>query len=118
MDSSEDSSKPQPDGGQSDPKVSTAETDAPPEGPPAPLPPGRGPEKDDEEPKKRSTLRELAILAAIAVVLYYCMLTFVARPYLIPSESMEPTLHGCAGCVGDRIMVDKVTYRLRLTAPR
>ena len=38
------------------------------------------------------------------------MLTFVARPYLIPSESMEPTLHGCPGCVGDRIMVAKVTY--------
>ncbi|AQT80802.1 signal peptidase I [Mycolicibacterium litorale] len=61
--------------------------------------------------KKRSALREGAILVGIAVVLYYVMLTFVARPYLIPSESMEPTLHGCAGCVGDRIMVDKVTYR-------
>ncbi len=61
--------------------------------------------------KKRSALREGAILVAIAMVLYYVMLTFVARPYLIPSESMEPTLHGCAGCVGDRIMVDKVTYR-------
>jgi signal peptidase I len=46
----------------------------------------------------------------IAVALYYLMLTFVARPYLIPSESMEPTLHGCMGCTGDRIMVDKVTY--------
>ncbi|NTY60890.1 signal peptidase I [Mycolicibacterium sphagni] len=66
----------------------------------------------DEAPeKKRSALKEGAILVAIAVVLYYVMLTFIARPYLIPSESMEPTLHGCAGCVGDRIMVDKVTYR-------
>ena len=44
------------------------------------------------------------------------MLTFVARPYLIPSESMEPTLHGCPGCTGDRIMVDKLTYRF--TAPQ
>lgn len=61
--------------------------------------------------KKKSALREGAILIAIAVVLYYVMLTFVARPYLIPSESMEPTLHGCNGCVGDRIMVDKVSYR-------
>ncbi|GAA2799328.1 signal peptidase I [Mycolicibacterium pallens] len=63
------------------------------------------------EKKKKSALREGAILVAIAIVLYYVMLTFIARPYLIPSESMEPTLHGCAGCVGDRIMVDKVTYR-------
>ena len=45
------------------------------------------------------------------------MLTFVARPYLIPSESMEPTLHGCAGCVGDRIMVDKLTYRFSKPEP-
>ncbi|NLG54246.1 MAG: signal peptidase I, partial [Rhodococcus sp.] len=36
---------------------------------------------------------------------------FVARVYLIPSESMEPTLHGCPGCTGDRIVVEKLTYR-------
>ena len=51
------------------------------------------------------------------MVLYYVMLTFVARPYLIPSESMEPTLHGCNGCVGDRIMVDKLTYRFSSPEP-
>jgi len=61
--------------------------------------------------KKRGALREGAILVGTAVLIYYVMLTFVARPYLIPSESMEPTLHGCKGCVGDRIMVEKVTYR-------
>jgi signal peptidase I len=73
----------------------------------------------DEDPpkKKRGAVREAAILLSIALVLYYVMLTFVARPYLIPSESMEPTLHGCAGCVGDRIMVDKVTYRFTSPAP-
>jgi signal peptidase I len=73
--------------------------------------------KADEEPKKHGALREAAILITIAVVLYYVMLTFVARPYLIPSESMEPTLHGCAGCTGDRIMVDKVTYRFGSPEP-
>ncbi|GAS91213.1 signal peptidase I lepB, leader peptidase I [Mycolicibacterium brisbanense] len=72
----------------------------------------------EEAPKrKRSSLREGAILVTIAIVLYYVMLTFVARPYLIPSESMEPTLHGCSGCVGDRIMVDKVTYRFTKPSP-
>ncbi len=60
---------------------------------------------------KKSALREGAILISIALVLYYVMLTFVARPYLIPSESMQPTLNGCKGCVGDRIMVDKLSYR-------
>jgi signal peptidase I len=71
-----------------------------------------------EQPeRKRGAVREAAILLTIAIVLYYVMLTFVARPYLIPSESMEPTLHGCAGCVGDRIMVDKLTFRFSKPEP-
>lgn len=74
-------------------------------------------EVGEAEPEKRSALREFAILAVIAIGLYYVMLTFVARPYLIPSESMEPTLHGCPGCVGDRIMVDKITYRFSSPQP-
>lgn len=73
----------------------------------------------DEAPKEWSAKRviiavitsETVVLLSIALVIYYVMLTFVARPYLIPSESMEPTLHGCDGCTGDRIMVDKLTYR-------
>ncbi|HEX7323161.1 MAG TPA: signal peptidase I [Mycobacterium sp.] len=67
--------------------------------------------------KKRTALQESAILVTIAVVLYYLTLTFVARPYLIPSESMEPTLHGCSGCVGDRIVVDKLSYRFTSPQP-
>ena len=71
----------------------------------------------DDKPKPRfAALREGVILVTIALVLYYVMLTFIARPYLIPSESMEPTLHGCTGCVGDRIMVDKMVYRF--TSPK
>ncbi|MGV0834872.1 signal peptidase I [Mycolicibacterium thermoresistibile] len=67
--------------------------------------------------RKHGALREGVILVTIALVLYYVMLTFVARPYLIPSESMQPTLHGCPGCVGDRIMVDKLTYRFSEPQP-
>lgn len=74
-------------------------------------------QEPDPPKKKRGALRETAILLTIAIVLYYVMLTFVARPYLIPSESMEPTLHGCPGCVGDRIMVDKLTYRFTEPEP-
>lgn len=76
-------------------------------------------ERDAQKPEKKKggALREFAILITIALVLYYVMLTFVARPYLIPSESMEPTLHGCAGCTGDRIMVDKLTYRFSSPEP-
>ncbi len=79
----------------------------------------RGVDEADSEPKKKKhgALREGVILLTIALVLYYVMLTFVARPYLIPSESMEPTLHGCPGCVGDRIMVDKMTYNFSSPEP-
>lgn len=76
------------------------------------------PDGETEKPKKKGgALREFAILITIALVIYYVVLTFVARPYLIPSESMEPTLHGCPGCTGDRIMVDKVSYRFSSPEP-
>ncbi len=70
----------------------------------------------DEDPKPhekkpRSFWRELPILILVALVLSFLLQTFVARVYLIPSESMEPTLHGCAGCTGDRIVVEKLGYR-------
>lgn len=56
-------------------------------------------------------LREIAVLIVVALVLSVSLQTFVGRVYLIPSESMEPTLHGCEGCTGDRIVVDKMTFR-------
>jgi signal peptidase I len=74
-------------------------------------------ETDKPERTKSSAVREFALLAVIALTLYYVVLTFVARPYLIPSESMEPTLHGCPTCVGDRILVDKLSYRFGAPQP-
>ncbi|AMY55977.1 MAG: signal peptidase I [Rhodococcus sp.] len=83
-----------------------------------PTPQGSTNEPDDESPrnkradrKQRSFWRELPILILVALVLSFLLQTFVARVYLIPSESMEPTLHGCAGCTGDRIVVEKIGYR-------
>src|SRR4029077_15526305 len=79
-----------------------------------------------EETRKRDfTIRtvlimltsETVFLVVIAVVIYSVLLTFVARPYLTPAESMEPTLHGCTGCTGDRIMVDKLSYRFSEPEP-
>jgi signal peptidase I len=45
-----------------------------------------------------------------AVVLTVLIQAFVARVYVIPSASMERTLHGCNGCENDRVLVDKLTY--------
>ncbi|WP_072802152.1 signal peptidase I [Rhodococcoides yunnanense] len=69
------------------------------------------PEPTKRAKKPRSFWRELPILILVALVLSFLLQTFVARVYLIPSESMEPTLHGCAGCTGDRIVVEKISYR-------
>ncbi|MFB8274384.1 signal peptidase I [Nocardia colli] len=62
------------------------------------------------EKKQRPFWQELPILVVIAAVIAALMVTFVGRPYVIPSQSMETTLHGCAGCTGDRIYVQKLSY--------
>ncbi len=63
-----------------------------------------------QEKKKRPFWQELPILILVALVLTFLLQTFIGRVYLIPSESMEPTLHGCKGCTGDRIAVEKLSY--------
>nr|WP_232236432.1 signal peptidase I [Nocardia sp. BMG51109] len=52
----------------------------------------------------------MPILIVIAAVIAALVVTFIGRPYVIPSQSMEPTLHGCTGCTGDRIYVEKLSY--------
>ena len=47
----------------------------------------------------------------VALLLTFLIQTFLAKVYVIPSGSMETTLHGCTGCNNDRVLVDKVTYR-------
>ena len=76
--------------------------------------PARGVEK--AEKKGHPWYVEIPMLIVIALALVFVFQTFVGRVYQIPSESMEPTLHGCAGCTGDRIFVDKISYRF--TEPR
>ena len=71
-------------------------------------------------PQKRrrsSFWRELPILVVVALVLTFLIQTFLAKVYVIPSGSMESTLHGCTGCANDRVLVDKVTYLFREPQP-
>jgi signal peptidase I len=46
----------------------------------------------------------------IAFVLALLVKTFLVQAFFIPSGSMETTLHGCPGCTGDRVLVNKVPY--------
>jgi signal peptidase I len=67
--------------------------------------------------RKGSFLRELPVLLVIAVVLALLINTFLVKAFFIPSGSMERTLHGCPGCSGDRVLVNKVVYRLHDPRP-
>ncbi len=60
--------------------------------------------------KKGSLLRELPVLLLVAFVLALLVKTFLVQAFFIPSGSMERTLHGCPGCTGDRVLVNKVPY--------
>ncbi|HET6817902.1 MAG TPA: signal peptidase I [Mycobacteriales bacterium] len=57
--------------------------------------------------------RELPFLVLIALVLALLIKTFLVQAFFIPSGSMERTLHGCTGCRGDRVLVNKLVYRIR-----
>jgi signal peptidase I len=66
-------------------------------------------EEKAERIKKKSTLREYAEAAAIAILLALFISAFVVQAFKIPSGSMEPTL-----LVGDHILVNKFLYGVKL----
>ncbi|OLM17173.1 MULTISPECIES: signal peptidase I [unclassified Pseudonocardia] len=75
---------------------------------------GKGP---DGEKQKLAFWKELLLLAGVALLLTVLIQTFLAKVYVIPSGSMETTLHGCTGCTNDRVLVDKVTYNFTDVSP-
>ncbi|MFT4088554.1 MAG: signal peptidase I [Gordonia sp. (in: high G+C Gram-positive bacteria)] len=70
-----------------------------------------GDSDDEKSTRGGGLLREVAIVVAIVLALMFLITQFGFRQYVVPSESMEPTLHGCTGCTNDHIVVDKVVYR-------
>jgi signal peptidase I len=73
--------------------------------------------RKEQPAKKGSLLRELPVLLIIAFVLALLVKTFLVQAFFIPSGSMEQTLHGCPGCTGDRVLVNKIPYWFGEPAP-
>lgn len=51
-------------------------------------------------------------VVVVAVLVAAGLRLFVVESFWIPSGSMEPTLHGCSGCNNDRVLVNKLSYRV------
>jgi signal peptidase I len=69
--------------------------------------PGGRSKRSDKGRKTRRTIIEWAILIGSALLIAILIKTFLFQAFYIPSESMKPTLN-----VGDRVLVNKVSYRL------
>jgi len=68
--------------------------------------PEPGPDADAARRRRRRGIEWFAVVAG-AIVIAVLVRTFVIQTFWIPSESMEATLEP-----GDRVLVDKVAYRL------
>lgn len=77
---------------------------------PAPPPQPATKRKSRKRPKKKRSLLgqvvEVPVLIGIAFVVALVIKIFLVQAFFIPSGSMIPTLHK-----GDRVLVEKVTYR-------
>ncbi|HEY2271153.1 MAG TPA: signal peptidase I [Jatrophihabitantaceae bacterium] len=80
---------------------------------PADKPSEKATEAADSKPWPKAIRRTVrfVVVVAIAVAAALLLRTYVVQPYYVPSQSMEPTLHGCPGCNDDHVLVEKLSYR-------
>ena len=70
-------------------------------------------------PRPVRTLIDWSLTIAVAIVAILVFQAEVAKPYRIPTSSMEPTLHcgkpgdGCRSRVSDRVIANRIIYRFR-----
>jgi signal peptidase I len=67
----------------------------------------------EEDDDGRHFSKELWFLGVLALSLALLMKAVLIQAFFIPSGSMEQTLHGCTGCRGDRVLVNKLVYKFR-----
>jgi signal peptidase I len=91
--------------GSSAPVTAPAETTIAPPAPPTAEPDGEGPKRTGR--RTRRVVIEWVLLIGGALLIAFLIKTFLFQAFYIPSESMTPTLQ-----VGDRVLVNKLSYRL------
>src|SRR5919109_3186037 len=70
-------------------------------------------------PRRWRRVLDWVLTIAVAVALVLIFEAEVAKPYRVPSSSMEPTLHcarpasGCRARFSDRVIALKIVYRFR-----
>src|SRR3984885_216196 len=72
-----------------------------------PDPEADGEGEDQDETSSSRWIVELVGVVIVAILVAVLLRAFVVAPFSIPSGSMEPTLQ-----IGDRIVVDKLSYHL------
>ena len=112
----------QPDGGSADEQRGIhapleTPTEAPMEAPMEAMTTELLPDDETRSRKKRQSgtrqLVEWIVLIFAALFIAVVIKTFLFQAFYIPSESMEPTLHGCQNCNNnDRILVNKLSYKV------
>jgi signal peptidase I len=58
-------------------------------------------------PRRLRSLGELVLIVAVALFFAFAIQAYAVKPYVIPSESMLPTLE-----VGQRVLVDRFSHRI------
>src|SRR5438552_447478 len=58
-------------------------------------------------------IEHIQVVLSVVVVVFLVIRPYLFQAFYIPSESMEPTLHGPSPqAVGDRLLVNKLIYRV------
>ena len=60
------------------------------------------------ENKEKSSLKEFLIIATVSIIAVFIVRTFIAQPFVVSGESMEPTFY-----TGDYLIVDQLSYSLK-----
>jgi signal peptidase I len=57
------------------------------------------------EPKKKESFKDFLFITVTSLILVFAIRTYIAQPFVVSGESMDPTFH-----TGEYLIVDQITY--------